>query len=118
VYRQASRLSPALWANSEAVRRKCIGEGASAEQIVTVHTGLDASRVAVAADWRREDALAVLGLPGDGARRFVSIVANLQHNVKDHPTFLRAAARVRERLPEAAFVLAGEGRLTEDLRAL
>jgi len=118
VERQAFRLAHAVVVNSEAVGRKLIGEGVRAERIVTVHNGLDASRVAVAADWRREDALAVLGLPGDGARRFVSIVANLQHDVKDHPTFLRAAARVRERLPEAAFVLAGEGRLTEDLRAL
>ena len=118
VERQAFRLAHAVVVNSEAVGRKLIGEGVRAEQIVTVHNGLDASRVAVAADWRREDALAVLGLPGDGARRFVSIVANLQHDVKDHPTFLRAAARVRERLPEAAFVLAGEGRLAEDLRAL
>ena len=38
--------------------------------------------------------------------------------MKDHPTFLRAAKRVHEAVPEAAFVLAGEGRLTDSLRAL
>jgi glycosyltransferase involved in cell wall biosynthesis len=32
--------------------------------------------------------------------------------------FLRAAARVHEAVPEAAFVIAGEGRLTNELRAL
>jgi glycosyltransferase involved in cell wall biosynthesis len=41
----------------------------------------------------------------------------MQHAVKDHPTFLRAARRVRDAVPDAAFVLAGEGRLSEELRA-
>jgi glycosyltransferase involved in cell wall biosynthesis len=55
----------------------------------------------------------MLGLPD---RRLVTIVANLQHAVKDHPMFLRAAARVRAAIPDAAFVIAGEGKLLEDLR--
>jgi glycosyltransferase involved in cell wall biosynthesis len=37
--------------------------------------------------------------------------------VKDHPTFLRAARRVKERVADAAFVVAGEGPLLESLRA-
>src|ERR1044072_4655004 len=57
----------------------------------------------------------MFGLPD---RRLVTIVANLQHPVKDHPTFLRAAARVRTAVPEAAFVVAGEGVLKESLREL
>jgi glycosyltransferase involved in cell wall biosynthesis len=45
-------------------------------------------------------------------------VANLRLPVKDHPTFLRAAARVRAAVPEAAFVLAGEGERAGALLAL
>jgi glycosyltransferase involved in cell wall biosynthesis len=57
----------------------------------------------------------MLGLP---ERCLVTIVANLQHAVKDHPMFLRAAARVRAAVPDAAFVIAGEGKLMEGLREL
>jgi glycosyltransferase involved in cell wall biosynthesis len=32
---------------------------------------------------------------------------------KDHPTFLRAAGRVLQSVPEAAFIIAGEGELKE-----
>ena len=57
----------------------------------------------------------MLGLP---ARRFVTIVANLQHAVKNHPMFLRAAALVRVAVPDTAFVIAGEGALMGGLREL
>ena len=56
--------------------------------------------------------------PEPREQRFVTIVANQQHVVKDQPTFLRAAARVREAVPQASFVLAGEGKLTNELCAL
>jgi glycosyltransferase involved in cell wall biosynthesis len=48
----------------------------------------------------------------------VTIVANLRSPYKDHPTFLKAARRVSEAVPEAAFVLAGEGPLTKDMRVM
>src|SRR5205085_5150951 len=91
-------------------------QGVPAAKIVTVYNGLDASRVRRPRDFDRGSALAALGLPADPARRFVTIVANLRHPVKDHPTFLRAAARVRAEVPEVAFVLAGEGELEWSLR--
>jgi len=50
--------------------------------------------------------------------RVVTIVANMRLRVKDHPMFLRMARRVREQMPEAMFVLAGEGELLAELRAL
>ncbi len=37
---------------------------------------------------------------------------------KDHPTFLRAAQRVKESVPDAAFIIAGEGELKEMTQAL
>ena len=60
----------------------------------------------------------MFNLPPRNERRFVTIIANLKYEVKDHRTFLRAAARVRAAVPEAAFILAGEGGLTETLRTL
>ena len=118
VERQVFRLASAVVVNSEAVGRRLREEGFRAGKLVTVYNGLDAARVEVPAGWSRAGALAALGLPADGARRFVTVVANLRHEVKDIPTFLRAAARVLTQVPEAAFVVAGEGPLTEPLRAL
>jgi glycosyltransferase involved in cell wall biosynthesis len=46
------------------------------------------------------------------------MVANLWHPKKDQATFLRAAQLVHAAVPEAAFVLAGEGALQENLRSL
>jgi glycosyltransferase involved in cell wall biosynthesis len=105
-------------ANAEAVKQELIKDGVPDKKILTIHNGIDTTRIAPRPDLRREDALALLGLPQDGERRFISIVANMQHAVKDQATFLRAARLVREAVPEAAFVLAGEGELQESLRAL
>jgi glycosyltransferase involved in cell wall biosynthesis len=58
--------------------------------------------------------------------RFVMIMANMRAHVrhpepaclKDHPTFLRAAARVKQIVPGAAFIIAGEGELKEATQEL
>jgi glycosyltransferase involved in cell wall biosynthesis len=118
VQRGAFALADAVVVNSEAVRRDLERGGTPARKIVTVYNGLDLRRVAPPAGLTREDALAVFDLPRDEALRFVTIVANLRHDVKDHPTFLRAARRVSERAPHARFVVAGEGELIEQTRAL
>jgi glycosyltransferase involved in cell wall biosynthesis len=44
------------------------------------------------------------------------MVANMRLDVKDHPMFLRAAKRVAEVVHDVAFVIAGEGELTESIR--
>ena len=116
VERQAYRLAHKVVVNSEAVANHLKAGGVAASKIVTVYNGLDAARVAVAEGLSRDERLAALKLPNDAPRRFVTIVANLEHDVKDHPTFLRAAKRVSESVADAAFVLAGEGRLAPDLR--
>lgn len=113
--RGAFRLAHRVVANSDAVRRQLIREGVPAEKVVRHYNGLDLERVAVQSGATRDDVLASLALP---ERRLVTIVANLQHAVKDHPMFLRAAARVRAAVPDAAFVIAGEGKLMEGLREL
>lgn len=116
--RYAFRLAHSVITNANAVRNQLIMEGGRAEKLVTIYNGLDMKRVAPQLDLEREAILALLNLPREPERRFVTIVANVQHAVKDHPTFLRAAARVRQAVPEAAFVIAGEGGLMNELRAL
>lgn len=117
VERVAYRLSDAIVANAEAVRRHLAGEGVPAEKIEVIYNGLDMARVTPDASLRREEVLESFQLPRSG-RRFVTIVANLRLPVKDHPMFLRAAARVRQSVADAAFVLAGEGDLTGEMRSL
>lgn len=118
VERQAFRLAHAIAANSDAVGRELVRDGVPARKIVTVYNGMDTRRVRPLENLNREETLAALCLPADGARRFVTVVANMRHPVKDQATFLRAARRVRERVPDAAFVLAGEGALVETYRAM
>ena len=118
VERQAYRFAHAIVANAEAVRRQLLAEGVAQPKIVTVHNGIDLDRLRVSDDFNRAETLASFGLPTAPGLRFVTLVANLHHAVKDHPTFLRAARRVRETFPAARFVIAGEGALTGAMREM
>jgi glycosyltransferase involved in cell wall biosynthesis len=115
--RRAYQFAHAVVANSDAVRQELVAAGVPARKVVTIYNGMDVERVAPQSQLSREEALRLFNLPTDGARRFVTIVANMRHAMKDQSTFLRAARRVRESVPEAAFVLAGEGQLLEQTRA-
>ncbi|MBV9960356.1 MAG: glycosyltransferase, partial [Acidobacteria bacterium] len=117
VQRRAFARADAVVANAEAVRRELLEEGVRAEKIVTIYNGLDLSRLTPPENFKREEALAALHLEEAQGRRLVTIVANMRHPVKDQRTFLRAAEQVKSRVPDAAFVLAGEGELLEPLRA-
>lgn len=118
VERCAYRLAHSVITNADAVRKQLINEGVRAEKLVTVYNSLDTKRVAPQLSLEREAMLAMLNLPHEPERRFVTIVANVQHTVKDHPTFLRAATQVHQAMPEAAFIIAGEGGLIDELRDL
>ena len=123
VERAAYRLAHAVVANCEEVRQQLIREGVPARKVRTVYNGLDVARVQPAHTDRNE-VLRLLDLPEKA--RFVTITANMRAHVrepaplcfKDHPTFLRAAKRVAERVPDAAFIIAGEGDLMEATRDL
>jgi L-malate glycosyltransferase len=117
VERTAYRTANAIVANAEAVRDQLIKEGVRREKIAVVYNGLNHERVTVSREISRHEKLALLGLPQSNDCRFITIVANLRHPVKDHSMFLRAASRVREAVPQARFVIAGEGPLIDDARA-
>lgn len=117
VQQVAYSLAHQIVANSEAVRSTLIAEGIAAEKISVVYNGLDTARLIPHASSRAE-ALSLFGLNVDENRRFISIVANMRHEVKDYPMFLRSARKVLDAEPAAAFLLAGEGELTDSLRTL
>jgi glycosyltransferase involved in cell wall biosynthesis len=117
VQQVAYSLAHQIVANSEAVRSTLIAEGIEAEKISVVYNGLDTARLIPHASSRAE-ALSFFGLNVDENRRFISIVANMRHEVKDYPMFLRSARKVLDAEPEAAFLLAGEGELTDSLQTL
>ena len=114
--RVSFRLAHRVIANCHVVENQLIREGVNPKRIVQHYNGLDLKRMRVPAGVRRSDVRAKFGLPQD--RLLISIVANLHNPVKDHPMFLRAAARVRAVVPDTAFVIAGEGELRENLREL
>jgi glycosyltransferase involved in cell wall biosynthesis len=116
--RVAYSLAHRIVANSEAVRQKLIAERLSERKIAVIHNGLDLERFVKGHSITREDAIEALGVKAFGDRRFVTIVANMRHEVKDYPTFLRAARRVQRATPEVMFLLAGEGELLSSLKSL
>jgi glycosyltransferase involved in cell wall biosynthesis len=116
IERSAFRFASVVHANSEAVKNFLVDEGVPARNIAVVYNGLHFARVMPPPGLTREAALELFDLPRE--RRFVTMVANLHNPVKDYPMFLRAAASVRANIANAAFVVAGEGEMLEDLRAL
>jgi len=104
-------------ANSKAVENYLIQNGVAREKINVIYNGLDLERLTPEETNRRRICEA-LNLPTDENIKFITLVANLRHTVKNQPMFLRVAKTVAEKIPEAHFVLAGEGKLKNDLEIL
>lgn len=119
IQRIAYAMAHQIVANSQAVRSKLIAEGIDAKRITFIHNGIDMRRLKPSLPTPRDHSLRELGLAGGNHRRaFVTIVANMRHEVKDYPMFLRAAQLVKQSLPETGFLLAGEGQLRSPMQAL
>ena len=90
---------------SEAIRTMLLGDGVAARRAVTVHEGIDLGRVAAAepAPLREE-----LWLP-HGAPIVGNVAALVGHKGQKH--LVDAAALVVRQVPDARFVIAGEGEL-------
>ncbi len=116
VERASFRFADAIVANSEAVRTQLVREGIRQQKISVIYNGVDVRSMTVEPGFDRARALTRLHLPVSPQFQFVTLLANMRLKVKDHPMFLRAAKAVAETLPDARFVLAGEGELTDALR--
>jgi glycosyltransferase involved in cell wall biosynthesis len=99
-----------LIAVSQAIMRVLDADGVPRARLRLVYEGVP--------DRPPEDggrkALAALGVP-EGAPVVGKVAALADH--KDHMTFLAAAARVSERLPEARFLIVGDGELRSRVEA-
>lgn len=113
----AFRQANAIVANSEAVKNYLIAEGISAEKIKVIYNGLDLERLTPKMTDRKA-ICAKLDLPDEENVKFITLVANLRHAVKNQPMFLRVAERVLRKFPNAHFIIAGEGELLESLENL
>jgi glycosyltransferase involved in cell wall biosynthesis len=94
---------------SEAIRRMVIADGVPAARAVTVHEGIDLGHVEAAPP---ADLHAELWLPHQ-APIVGNVAALVPHKGQRH--LIEAAALVLKRVPDARFVIAGEGELRESL---
>jgi glycosyltransferase involved in cell wall biosynthesis len=111
------KTADAIVVNSKAVQNYLSDAGISAGKTEVIYNGLDLARLAPN-QTNRADICKELNLPADENIKFITLVANLRHKVKNQPMFLRTAQKVSGNFPDAHFVLAGEGDLKNDLEQL
>jgi L-malate glycosyltransferase len=117
VERRAYNFAHKIVANAEAVKNHLIETGAAAGKIEVIYNGLDLARFDLK-NKNRAEILKSFNLPADENLKFVTIVANFRSPVKNQAMFLRAARKVKEKFPDARFVLAGEGELLGEAKNL
>lgn len=110
VERIAFRKADAVLANSEAVKKHLEELGVASRKIEVIYNGLDVERMTPKVTDRRK-ICGILGLPQDENLRFITLVANLRHEVKNQRMFLRAAVEIAANQADVHFVIAGEGEL-------
>jgi len=118
--RSAYSFAHKIVGNSESVRAELIRQGVKAEKTAVIYNGIDIRRVELDENLSRRDSFARLDLPETLAagHLFVTLVANMRHEVKDYPMFLHAAECIRAKVSNAVFLLAGEGELMPSLKTL
>lgn len=114
--RLASPLADAIIANSEAALRRALELGMPAAALRVVPNGIDCEAFRFDAEGRARLREA-WGVPAEAP--LVGLVARMDP-IKNHGNFLRAAARVAARRPDARFVCVGGGaaRYRDELAAL
>lgn len=91
--------------NSDAGRAYHVGQGYSSDRTIVIPNGIDLHHFRPDAEARRQ-IRAEWGI--DTAHRLVGLIARLDV-MKDHPTFLHAAARVSAERDDVRFVCLGDG---------
>ncbi|HLZ44233.1 MAG TPA: glycosyltransferase [Gemmatimonadales bacterium] len=98
---------------SEAVKRSLIRDGIASDAVVVVHDGVDVAEIRRAA----EPPLAIRRQLTIPATAPLAINAAALTAEKDHRTLILAAHYARAKRPDLYWVIAGEGKLREDLTA-
>jgi glycosyltransferase involved in cell wall biosynthesis len=110
--RLLSPFAPLIIANSEAARANCDARGYTTKRLVVVPNGVNTERFRPDAEARERIRAALEIAPH---HRAIGIVARLDP-VKDHETFLRAAAKLQR--DDVRFVIIGDGPRRPVLEAL
>jgi glycosyltransferase involved in cell wall biosynthesis len=107
ILRRIQGFSTRVLVNSEAVRQDLIvRDGFDPQRIFVVYNGIDLERFSRARGDRQQI------LPGVSPNsKNIVMVANMHIGVKGHGDLIEAARTVRERFPEARFLLAGDGEM-------
>lgn len=107
------RRTDRIIAISEAVKRVLVRDGIASDAVVVVHDGVDVAAVRRAAspalDIRRQ-----LSIPASAP---LAVNAAALTAEKDHRTLILAAHFARAKRPDLHWVIAGEGKLRDDLTA-
>lgn len=107
ILRRIQGLSTRVLVNSEAVRRDLITrDGFDPKRIVVVYNGIDLEKFSRPHAERRQ----VLPDVSSDSKTIV-MVANMHAGAKGHGDLIEAARTVKEKFPEARFLLAGDGEM-------
>lgn len=98
-------------ANSDAVRDLLISYKIDGTKINTIYNGVDLQRFSRPFD--RREICEMFGL--SYSDKFITMVGNLRHAVKNYPMFLRAADLITKKFNDIHFIVAGEGDLQPEL---
>jgi len=109
------RSFPRVIAVSEALRQELIAAGFPPAKVVTVHNGISRQEFASGAFSRAEELRQRLGI--GNSQPVVSTIGRLSSQ-KGQKDFLESAARVLKALPNARFLILGDGPAKEELRDL
>lgn len=114
IEKQIFKLADKVVVNAEAVKKYLISQNVNERKIDVIYNGLDLERLTP----KTADHPTIrqnFKLPVEENIKFVTLVANLRHEVKNQRMFLRTAERVGKIYPNAHFVLAGEGELRGEM---
>ena len=102
----AFRWCDAVVCNSEAAAARLLAAGLSSNKIVVIGNALPAEAFAAAP----------AALPKRPGVTRVGMVARMNHGYKNHSGFLRIAAQIHRCMPDAEFLLVGDGPLRQQLQ--
>jgi L-malate glycosyltransferase len=94
--------------NSHAAAHRLIDQGLPERRIAVISNGLPDGAFASATP----------ALPPRPGVLLVGMIARMNHPVKNHAAFLRAAARLAKRIPSLEFLLVGDGPMRPDLERM
>lgn len=110
--RKAQSASSAVLTNARMIREGLVNqEGLAADKVRVIYNGVDLDR------FKSSPSLRAKLFPGAERAKLIVLVGNMHTDVKGQPTLIAAAPEVVARVPQAQFVLVGDGEKRKDFEA-